>query len=95
LYHDIPDLKTASARANARALKDGMHFSGAYGPYLGLYKAAKLKPILDAMYGDKGKVGQYTTGQVLTVLWMDYNEQAHNDWTQREYGKMMEAKHGK
>jgi hypothetical protein len=27
-------------------------------------------------------------------VWMDYNEQAHNDWTQREYGKMMEAKHG-
>ena len=57
-----------------------------------MYRAAKLKPLLIAMYGDKGKVSRYTVGEVLTVLWMDYNEQAHNDWVQYSYGKIMEAK---
>ena len=72
-----------------------MHFAARFGPYLGLYRAAKLKPILDAMYGDKGKVGLYPTGQVLTVISMDMNEQAHVDWVQHHYGKILDAKHAK
>ena len=34
----------------------------------------KLKPELNAMYGDKGVVGNYLVGEVLTLLGLDMNE---------------------
>lgn len=51
--------------------------------------------MLSAMFGDKGDVTKYLTGEVLLVMGMSANEQALNDWTQHHYGKMMEAKHKK
>lgn len=82
----------AQARAATYSLKEDYGFAERYGPYLGLYRASKLKPMLVAMYGDKGKVSQYKVGEVLTVLWMDHNEQAHNDWVQYSYGKIAEER---
>jgi len=69
-----------------------MDFAHKWGPLMGLYRAAKLKPTLNAMYGDKGKVSQYPTGQVLTLLALDRDEASHIDWVQHHYAKMAEAK---
>ncbi|MBK7298600.1 MAG: hypothetical protein IPI91_19120 [Flavobacteriales bacterium] len=47
----------------------------------------KLKPELNAMYGDKGVVGNYLVGEVLTLLGLDMNEGLIVKRTQDQYSK--------
>jgi hypothetical protein len=51
-----------------------------------------MKPILVAMYGEKGTVNNYRTGEVLLLQGIDTNESRLVDWTNYHYGKICEAR---
>jgi len=53
----------------------------------------KLKPELNAMYGDKGVVGNYLVGEVLTLLGLDMNEGLIVKRTQDQYSKIMQSRY--
>ena len=57
---------------------------------LRLYSAAKLAPILSAMYGPKPSVTEYKVGQVLRVLALHSDEAGLSYWSSHFYAKAHE-----
>ena len=53
--------------------------------------AAKLEPLLAAMYGKRETVGQYKLGQVLREIKADIDGQRLQDWTSHEMSKQAES----
>lgn len=53
--------------------------------------AAKLEPLLSAMYGKKETIAQYRLGHVLREIKADIDGMRLQDWTSHELGKMAES----
>lgn len=52
--------------------------------------AAKLEPLLRAMYGPRETIGQYLLGQVLREIKADIDGQRLQDWTSEALAKQAE-----
>lgn len=63
-----------------------------HGPVLRLYSAAKLAPVLSAMFGPREAVTDYRLGQVLMVLDLHGDEAGLSYWSAHFYSKAMERK---
>lgn len=62
-----------------------------HGSMIDARHAARLLPIIAALHGQKESVFKYPLGAVLREIKADIDESRLVDWTQHEYGLMLEA----
>lgn len=81
----LPRLLTAQSRAGVD------QFVEFHGSMMDYRHAAKLEPLLRAMYGPRETVGAYPLGAVLREIKADIDGQRLQDWTSHEFAKMAES----
>ena len=62
-----------------------------YGWFGTIYRLAELKPILVALFGDRGEVVRYSTAECLTVLSYERDSDALRGRVQQRYQKLKEG----
>jgi hypothetical protein len=84
VFEQEADLRAASASAGAERVERR------YGWFSTIYRLAQLKPILVALFGDKGEVVRYSTTECLTVLSYERDSDVLQGRIQERYQKLKE-----